>query len=270
MMTKGAVIQPGSLDGRVALVTGGGSGIGLAIALRFAGLGADVALLGRRLSMLDEARAQIEALGRRALSIVADVRDDVAVSTGVQTVRDFLGGLDILVNNAAGTFVVPTAELSPKGWRTVVDIDLNGTFYCCHAAYEALAASRFGGRIINIVTDKGRTGWPKCAHTAAAKAGIVSLTRTLAQEWGPDGIRSNTVAPGPIEGTEGVSRLYEQQNRAAQELSTIPLGRFGQTSDIAEACAFLASEAGAFINGTDLVIDGGRAWHTPTLKDTAA
>lgn len=255
------VLAPGILDDRVAFITGGGSGIGLAMARRLAQLGSAVVIAGRREAVLEEARGTIEADGGRALAVVADVREPEAVAQAMQAAARAFGGIDILVNNAAGSFMVPTAELSPNGWRTVIDIDLNGTFYCCRAAYPFLKESKFGGRIINIVTDRARTGWPNCAHTAAAKAGIISLSRTLAQEWGPLGIRTNTIAPGPIVGTEGVKRLYEQQDRVAAELATIPIGRFGEGTDIAESCAFLASDAGGFINGADLVVDGGRAWN---------
>jgi NAD(P)-dependent dehydrogenase (short-subunit alcohol dehydrogenase family) len=262
---KPDLFAPELLKGRVALVSGGGSGIGLAISRRMAELGAAMVLLGRKPDPLNAAVAAIGNAGGRAVAVQADVRDYASVEAAVATARDVFGSLDILVNNAAGNFIVPTADLSPNGWKTVIDIDLNGTFHCCKAAYPLLKESQFGGRIISIITDKARTGWPGCAHAAAAKAGIISLTRTLAQEWGPLGIRSNTVAPGPIEGTEGVSRLYEQSGRAEHELGTIPLGRFGTVADIADACVFLASPAGEFVNGTGLVVDGGRAWHSPPV-----
>ena len=252
------------LEGRVALVTGAGSGIGLAISRRFASLGAKLVLLGRRAEPLELARKAILDAGGSAIVAPADVRDFDAIGRVVQKAQDKFGTLDVLVNNAAGTFVAATEDLTPNGWRTVIDIDLNGAFLCCKASFPLLKSSRFGGRIVSIVTDKARTGWPGSAHAAAAKAGIISLSRTLAQEWGPYGIRTNTVAPGPIRGTEGVNRLYEQQGRAERELATIPAGHFGETSDIADACVFLASQAGNFVNGADLVVDGGRAWHSPS------
>lgn len=256
------IFAPDVLEGRVALVTGAGSGIGLAISLRFAALGAKVVLLGRRSEPLEFARKAIVDAGGSAIAAPADVRDFDAIGRAVRNAQDEFGSLDVLVNNAAGTFVAATEDITPNGWRTVVDIDLNGTFLCCKASFPLLKSSRFGGRIVSIVTDKARTGWPGSAHAAAAKAGIISLSRTLAQEWGPYGIRTNTVAPGPITGTEGVSRLYEQQGRAERELATIPAGHFGETHDIANACVYLASSAGTFVNGADLVVDGGRAWHS--------
>ncbi|HKN30373.1 MAG TPA: SDR family oxidoreductase [Roseiarcus sp.] len=264
------VFAPGVLAGRVALITGAGSGIGLAIARRFAQFGARVVLVGRRPDPLADARRLIEAAGGEALNAPADVRDFPALQAAVEAGVARWGQIDVLINNAGGNFIKPTAELSPNGWRTVIDIDLNGTFHGCKAAYPHLKASRFGGRIISIITDKARTGWPGCAHASAAKAGIVSLTRSLAQEWGPDGIRANTVAPGPIAGTEGADRLYEQSGRVAKELATIPLGRFGAADDIAAACIYLASDAGIFINGAGLVVDGGRAWHAPSSSEADA
>lgn len=263
------IFSPGILSGRVALITGSGSGIGLTTALRFAQFGARLILVGRRAEPLAETRRLIEKAGGEALDVAADVRDYDGVVAAVKAGIERWGQLDVLINNAAGNFIKPTADLSPNGWRTIIDIDLNGTFHGCKAAYPYLKTSAFGGRIISIITDKARTGWPGCAHAAAAKAGIISLTRSLAQEWGPDAIRTNTVAPGPIGGTEGAHRLYKTSGRADRELATIPLGRFGEADDVAAACIFLASDAGAFINGAGLVIDGGRAWHTASTSESA-
>jgi NAD(P)-dependent dehydrogenase (short-subunit alcohol dehydrogenase family) len=148
--------------------------------------------------------------------------------------------------------------MSPNAWKTVIDIDLNGTFFCARAAYDALKASQFGGRLIAISTTRALEGWPGCAHAAAAKAGIISLIRTLSSEWGPDGIRCNTIAPGAIGDTEGVKRIYEDQGAAAQQLSSVPLGMFGATADIAAAAVYLCSSAGDYVTGADIVVVGGR------------
>ncbi len=199
--------------------------------MRFAKLGAKVVVIGRRPEPLLEVRSEIESAGGRALPIPTDVRNFDAVQSAVDKAVSVFGSLDILVNNAAGNFIAPTAELSPNGWRTVIDIDLNGTFHCCKAGFASLRDSRFGGRIISIVTDKARTGWPGCAHAAAAKAGIISLSRSLAQEWGPFGIRTNTVAPGPIEGTEGGQpsvRPERSRGSRAFDYSARPVRRGGR------------------------------------------
>jgi NAD(P)-dependent dehydrogenase (short-subunit alcohol dehydrogenase family) len=148
--------------------------------------------------------------------------------------------------------------MSPNAWKVVIDIDLNGTFHCARAAYPELKKSSHGGRLIAISTTRALEGWPGCAHAGAAKAGIMSLMRTLASEWGPEGIRCNTIAPGAIGDTEGVKRIYEDQGAAARELSSVPLGRFGSVNDIAQAAVFLCSDAGAYVTGADLVVDGGR------------
>jgi NAD(P)-dependent dehydrogenase (short-subunit alcohol dehydrogenase family) len=247
-----------SLAGRVAFVTGGGSGIGLGISHALAAAGAKVVVASRNKDKIETARDKIRAAGGEAIAIQLDVREYDSVSQAVaQTVAEF-GGLDIMIANAAGNFVAPTAEMSANAWRTVIDIDLNGTFHCCRAAYSALQASEQGGRIIAISTMRALEGWPGCAHAGAAKAGIMSLMRSLATEWGPDGIRCNTVAPGPIDGTEGVRRIYEEKGRVATEIASVPLGRMGQVSDIANAVLYLAGPGGDYITGTDLVVDGGR------------
>ncbi|HCY99834.1 MAG: short-chain dehydrogenase [Rhodobacterales bacterium RIFCSPHIGHO2_02_FULL_62_130] len=245
---------PDCLKGRTALVTGGGSGIGFAIAQALAGAGAQVVVASRKADRVAEAANVINAIGGRAMGVVADVREPEAVQAAVANAVDTFGGLDILVANAAGNFVVPFADMSFNAWRTVIDIDLHGTFHCAKAAYPYLKASSYGGRFIAITTMRALEGWPGCAHAAAAKAGVMSLIRSLAVEWGPDGILCNTIAPGPIGGTEGVKRLYEE----AGQSTGVPLGRLGRGEDIAQAALYLCSDASRFVTGTDLVVDGGR------------
>ena len=247
-----------ALAGRVAVITGGGTGIGFAIAKAFVGVGAKVVLASRKIEQLDLAVARLREIAGEATAIRTDVRNYEAVEAMMEGAVAAYGAVDIMMANAAGNFVVPSAEMSPNAWRAVVDIDLNGTFYCARAAYQALRKSSFGGRLIAISTTRALEGWPGCAHAAAAKAGVMSLMRTLAAEWGPDGIRCNTIAPGPIGDTEGVKRIYEEQGAAERELSSVPLGRFGLTSDIAQAAIYLCSDAGSFVTGADLVVDGGR------------
>lgn len=249
---------PDCLDGRVALITGGGSGIGFAIAQALAGAGARLVLASRKPERLDEAAEALRATGAKVIAIAADVREPEAVEAAVAAAVQGFGGLDILIANAAGNFVVPVKDMSFNAWRTVIDIDLHGTFLCAKAAYPYLKASPHGGRFIAISTLRALEGWPGCAHAAAAKAGVMSLIRSLALEWGPDGILCNTIAPGPIGGTEGVKRLYEDTGQTPAQAAGLPLGRLGLPADVAHAALFLCSDAANFVTGTDLVVDGGR------------
>lgn len=246
------------LKDRVAFITGGAGDIGFEIAQAYGRLGAKVVLASRNEDRLASALAQLKADGVDAATHVTDVREPEQVSRAIDAAVERFGSLDILVNNAAGNFHCPTAQLSPKGWKTVIDIDLNGTFYGCVSAYEHLKRSRHGGTIISVITMLGVTGWPGAAHAAAAKAGILSLSRTLAVEWGGDGIRVNTISPGPIGDTEGVKRMYIDTGREALERRKTALGRFGAKADIANAAVYLASDLAAYVTGENLVVDGGR------------
>lgn len=247
-----------TLKGRAALITGGGSGIGQEIALMYARLGASVMLTGRKEDRLHETAKLIHDQGGVAAVCKTDVRNYEEVKNAVEsTVKEF-GALDILVNSAAGNFVCPTAELSPNGWRTVIDIDLNGTFYCCHAAYPHLKSSQYGGSIISIITMLGVSGWPGAAHAAAAKGGILSLSRTLAVEWGADKIRVNTISPGPIGDTEGVRKMYIEAGKGELEEKKTALGRFGRKEDIANAAVYLGSDLSSYVTGDNVIVDGGR------------
>jgi peroxisomal 2,4-dienoyl-CoA reductase len=249
------VFREGILLGKSALVTGGGTGIGAAISLALARAGADVALLSRDAAHLEPARAEIEALGRRSAAFPCDVRDADAVGAAVARAAAALGGLDILVNSAAGNFLCPAAALSPNGFRSVVEIDLVGTFTCSRAAHPYLV-ERGGGAIINITATLDYQGLPLQAHAGSAKAGIDALTRHLANEWGPQGIRVAAIAPGPIGDTEGMRRLGG--GKEAEIARSVPLRRLGRRDEIAAMAVYLASEAGAWITGTTIVIDGGQ------------
>ena len=248
-----------ALSGRVAMITGGATGVGRAIAEAFIDVGAKVVLASRNQEKLTAAVEALRERGGEAMAVQADVRSYEAVEAAVKACVSAYGSLDIMIANAAGNFVVPVAEMSPNAWKVVVDIDLNGTFHCARAAYAHLRQSAHGGRLIAISTTRALEGWPGCAHAGAAKAGVMSLIRTLSSEWGPDGIRCNTIAPGAIGNTEGVKRIYEDQGAAARELSSVPLGKFGDTADIANAAVFLCSDAGAYVTGADMVVDGGRS-----------
>ena len=261
---RSAIFAPDLLARRVALVTGGGTGIGFGIASCLVRAGAAVAIASRKPDHLEPAVEQLRASGARAIAVEANVREPEAVARMVGRVTDELGGLDILVNNAAGNFYAPSATLSPNAWRAVVETDLYGTFHCCQAAYPALRASG-AGRIVSISMTLHYRGWPLMAHATAAKAGIDALTRTLALEWGPDRITVNAVAPGPIP-TEGVRKAFTRPGAPGPDAMLmdafvqreIPAGRWGTPEDIGQMVTFLASPAGEWITGAILVVDGGQ------------
>ena len=242
------------LSGRVAFVTGGGTGITGGVARALAEAGARVALLSRKLEHLQPAAEKINANGGEAIAVAADVREPEAVAAAIATTIDRFGKLDIIVNGAAGNFLCAAEELSPNGFGTVVDIDLKGTFNVCRAAFAELKKN--GGQILNISATLHYLGTPMQLHVSAAKAGVDALTRNLAVEWGRYGIRVNAIAPGPIGDTEGMKRLVPEpiKEKLRQQ---IPLLRFGEIADIEKAAIFLCSDAASYINGAVLVVDGG-------------
>jgi peroxisomal 2,4-dienoyl-CoA reductase len=253
------------LAGRVALITGGGTGIGFGIASSLAAAGAEVAIASRKPEHLEPAAAELRTTGSKVSTIAVNVREAESVARMVGQVADKHGRLDILVNNAAGNFYAPSATLSPNAWRAVVETDLYGTFYCCQAAYP-LMKKQGGGRIVSISMTLHYRGWPLMAHATAAKAGVDALTRTLALEWARDRITVNAVAPGPIP-TEGVKKAFTPPGTDAPDLfnmekyasEAIPLGRWGEPQDIGQMVTYLASPAGDWITGAVMVVDGG-AW----------
>ena len=248
------IFADGVLRGRVAFVTGGGTGITGGVARAFAGAGASVALVSRKMEHLVPAAQLINENGGNALAVAADVRQPAEVENAIaKTVAEF-GKIDIVVNGAAGNFLCKAEELSPNGFGTVVDIDLKGTFNVCRAAFAQLKENR--GQILNISATLHYLGTPMQLHVSAAKAGVDALTRNLAVEWGRYGIRVNAIAPGPIEDTEGMQRLVPEPVRERLK-KNVPLGRFGRIADIENAALFVCSDAGSFINGEVLVVDGG-------------
>ena len=259
-----AIFAPDLLAGKVALVTGGGTGIGFGIASCLVQAGASVAIASRKPDHLEPAVARLRERGGRALAAEVNVREPESVVRAVERVAGELGRLDILVNNAAGNFYAPSATLSPNAWRAVVETDLYGTFHCCQAAHAALKASG-AGRIVSISMTLHYRGWPLMAHATAAKAGIDALTRTLALEWAPDRITVNAVAPGPIP-TDGVRKAFTPPNAAVPDLfqmdafarREIPAGRWGTPEDIGQMVTFLAGPAGEWITGAIMVVDGGQ------------
>jgi peroxisomal 2,4-dienoyl-CoA reductase len=268
-VTEPHVFRERLLEGQVALVTGGGTGIGYGISELLARLGAHVVVASRKPEHLEAALARLKEAGGEASAVQLDVRDPDRVKAAVEEVAGARGRIDLLVNNAAGNFYVPSAAMSPNAWRSVIDIDLSGTFFCSQAVFPVMQRQG-GGRIVSISMTLHYRGWPLMAHATAAKAGIDALTRTLALEWAPHHVRVNAIAPGPIP-TEGVRKAFTPPpgtsgavdafavDRQMEDYArkAIPLGRWGTPHDIAQMVAFLASPAGDWITGAILVVDGG-------------
>ncbi len=250
------MLAEGSLAGRVALVTGGGTGLGKAMALELARLGAAVAVAGRRREPLEETVAEI---GARGFAVQCDVREPEQVAAAFDAAEQALGPLTTLVNNAAGNFLVHAEDLSPNGWRAVVGIVLDGTFYCSRELGRRLIERGAPGQIVNIVATYAWTGGPGTVHSAAAKAGVVSLTRTLAVEWARHGIRVNAIAPGPVDTPGAGEKLWASDEVREALVAKVPLGRFGRPEEVAHACAYLVSDYSDYVTGEVLVADGG-AW----------
>jgi peroxisomal 2,4-dienoyl-CoA reductase len=244
-----AVFSADLMKGKVALVTGGGSGIGKAIANALGRHGARVVICSRKQEVLEKTRAEFEAQGIECLDQVCDVRDVQAVEALMNTILATFGRLDIVINNAAGNFPARIEDLSSNAFKTIVDIDLQGTFNVSKAAFTA-ALKEHGGVVINITAPFEHMGVAWQAHTAAAKSGIISFTRTAAVEWAPLGVRVNAIAPGGIKDTEGLDRMDAALTRDAQA------SRYGTGLDIANTVLFLASDAARFISGVNLHVDG--------------
>lgn len=240
--------------GRTVFVTGGGSGINLGIARNFAALGANIALCGRTQERLDAAAEELRALGAKACPVAADVRDYAALEAAFARSRAELGPMDVLVCGAAGNFLVPAEKLSANGFKTVVDIDLLGSFNASRAAFEQLRETK--GTVIFISAGMALMPHAYQVHVGAAKAGIDMMMKNLALEWGRYGIRANSIVPGPIEGTEGMKRLAGSEATKAI-VAGVPLGRMGSVDDIGQTAVFLASPLASYVSGCVVVCDGG-------------
>ncbi|MEE9148871.1 MAG: glucose 1-dehydrogenase [Candidatus Tectomicrobia bacterium] len=252
--------SPFSLTGKTAIVTGGGIGIGRSISLEFARAGADVMLCSRSLEHLESTAEDIRQLGRRALPLTVDVRDQERVNAVVQRTLEEFGRIDVLVNNHGASFRAPVEKISLNGWNAVVSINLNGVFLFCQAVGRHMI-ERQQGVIVNIASMAGVHGSQLMSHYGASKAAVINFTTTLALEWAPHNIRVNCIAPGPIE-TEGYLQVLHQTNPNPEEVyrhtaSHVGLGRWGRIEEIAYPTVFLASEASSFMTGTTIYVDGG-------------
>lgn len=249
-----SIFRPDLFAEQVMIVSGGGTGIGRAIARELAALGATVVLCSRKAEHLEPTRAALAAAGGAADAIVCDIREAGAVEELFATVAGRYGRIDGLVNNAGGQFLSPAEAISPRGWHAVVETNLTGPFNMARGAFMHGMRER-GGAIVNIVMDHWR-GFPGMAHSGAARAGVVNLTQSLALEWAPYGIRVNAVAPGLIN-TSGL-KTYPPEIRArfASIAAEVPAGRMGTESEIAAAVLFLLSPAAAFVSGATLKVDG--------------
>lgn len=252
-----SVFRDGLLAGKVAFVTGGGSGICQRIAERFAEQGAKVALLGRTQEKLDSAAAGIRQTGGDASGFAADVRNYEALAGALQKTRERYGEIDMLLCGAAGNFPAPALGMSANGFKAVIDIDLLGTFNTCRAAYEHLRKP--GASVIAISATHAFRPIPLQAHVCAGKAGIDILIKTLAIEWGGAGVRLNIISPGPVEDTEGMRRLGPTEEIRNKIAASIPLRRFASKDEIADLALFLSSDAAAYITGGVFVCDGGQS-----------
>lgn len=243
------------LTDKVAIITGGGTGIGQTIALEFVKAGANVVIASRKQSNLDSTVEKIKALGKNTLAIATDIRVPEQVDDLIKQTVEKFGRIDIMVNNAGASFMSPVEEMTPNGWDTIININLKGTFLCCRAAGKVMIEQK-SGKIINVASTAGVNGSPRMAHYGAAKAGVINFTKSLAAEWAPYNINVNCITPGLIE-TEGVKTQMNLDPQAIEEQKKLPLlRRPGQTEDIAFTAIFLASEASKFLTGENIIVRG--------------
>jgi citronellol/citronellal dehydrogenase len=254
-MGAGRYFASDLLVNRRVLVTGGGTGIGKAIATAMGECGATVAIASRKIENLEQGAADIAAAtGRTPLTVACDIREPDAVAAMVDRVHGELGGIDVLVNNAGGQFPQRAEEYTVKGWNTVINNNLNGTWYVTQAVAKHMIADGRGGCVVNVIANYHR-GMPGIAHTSAARAAVDNLSKTLSIEWARYGIRINSVAPGPID-TYGFANTYYQGIGA--EIGKLPVPRFGTVDEVAAAVVFLASPASAWTTAATLDVSGGQ------------
>ncbi len=249
---------PGVLAGKNVFITGGTSGINLAIAQRFVRAGASVAVLGRNPEKAEAAAVTLRSgapEGSRVLAVTADVRDYAALAARIDEVARAWGGLDIVVAGAAGNFPAPAMGMSANGFKAVIDIDVLGTFNAARAAFDHLRKP--GAVVLNVSAPQAFTPAALQVHVCAAKSAVDMITKVLAIEWGPSGVRVNSISPGPVDDTEGMRKLAPTEEIRAQVTKSVPLQRFANAPEIAEVALFLCSPAAAYVTGSVMVCDGG-------------
>jgi NAD(P)-dependent dehydrogenase (short-subunit alcohol dehydrogenase family) len=253
--------SPFSLEGKTAIVTGGGTGIGKSIAIEFARAGADVAICSRKLEHLEPVSKAIHDIGRRTFALAVDVRQEDQVKAMVERAVSEWGRLDVMVNNAGASFRSKPEDISINGWNTVIGINLNGVFLGCKWAGKQMMEQKSGGVIVNISSVAGVYGSTMMSHYGAAKSAVITLTRELGVAWGRKGIRVNCIAPGPVE-TEGYLDVLKQAGPDGKKTydavaARVGMGRWGKVEEISYPCVFLASDASSWMTGETIVIDGG-------------
>ncbi|MEE3954784.1 SDR family oxidoreductase [Peribacillus frigoritolerans] len=254
---KQSMLRDGALENKVAIITGGGTGLGKAMAMEFARLGSGIIIASRKMDVLEEAAHEISEFGVKVIPISMDIRNPEQVDRMMSQAVSEFGKVDVLVNNAAGNFPVDSLEMSDNAWNAVVGIVLNGTWYCSQRAGKQMVKQGTGGSILNVGASYMWTGGPKTVHSAAAKAGILAMTKSLAVEWAPHRIRVNEIVPGAIEDTGAVRMLWSDEDTAKKVLNNIPAGRFGTSQEVANLASYLVSDYAAFVSGACFVIDSG-------------
>jgi len=261
-----SALKPGSFEGQTVFVTGGGTGLGKGIASEFARLGASLVIASRKPDHLEAGREAIEAIGAPVVAVACDIRDPDSIAAAFDEAEKRFALPGVLINNAAANFPVPAEDMSPNAWRTVVDITLNGTFFCAREFARRHLAAGTSGSIVNVGASYAWTGGPGFAHSAAAKAGVKNMTETLAVEWGPYGIQVNGLVPGLFPHEDMTADIQGNLKRTNDKDPVQPALRVGQRQELGWAATFLASPYGRFISGHTLVVDGAN-WQRRNLTN---
>ncbi len=261
-----SALPPGTFEGTAVLVTGGGTGLGRAIAVEYARLGAGLVLASRKKEHLEQGEAALRDLGAEVLAVTCDIRDPEQIAAAFDAAAERFGMPGVLVNNAAANFPVPAEDMSPNAWRTVVDITLNGTFFCAREFARRHLAAGTPGSIVNVGASYAWTGGPGFAHSAAAKAGVKNMVETLAVEWGPYGIQVNGLVPGMFPHEDMTADIRGNLDRTHEKDACQPAMRVGRLRELGWAATFLTSPYARFVSGHTLVVDGAN-WQRRSLTN---